>query len=98
MMHYYYGHFWWGPILMILFWIFLIMLVAWVVRAIFRERGYPGHPGMGRWQESAGPGAREILDQRYARGEISRDVYLAMKKDLNTNPATGSITYPDNPA
>ncbi len=31
---------------------------------------------------SSGPTAREILDRRYAAGEISREQYEQMKRDL----------------
>lgn len=34
-------------------------------------------------------GAREILDSRYARGEIDRDDYLRMQSDLADRSPTG---------
>lgn len=40
------------------------------------------------WQDvlpAKRPGAREILDQRYARGEISREEYERMKGDLGAS-------------
>jgi len=36
------------------------------------------------------PGAREVLGERYARGEISRDEYLRMRQDLEIE-ATAAI-------
>lgn len=36
-----------------------------------------------------GVGAREILDARYARGEIDRDDYLRMQSDLADRSPTG---------
>jgi putative membrane protein len=33
-------------------------------------------------QENAPQNAREILDQRYARGELSREQYEQMRRDL----------------
>lgn len=48
----------------------LVALVVWVVTS--SPRG----------GDSLGTGAREVLDQRYARGEIGRDEYLERKADL----------------
>lgn len=36
-----------------------------------------------------GAGAHEILDSRYARGEIDRDAYLRMRSDLADGSPTG---------
>jgi len=30
--------------------------------------------------------ARAILDERYARGELTRDEYLAMRRDIEGSP------------
>jgi putative membrane protein len=35
-----------------------------------------------------GENAQQILERRYASGEISRDDYLKMKRDLNLNSTT----------
>ena len=35
-------------------------------------------------------GALDILDERYARGEIARDEYLRMKSEIARTPATSS--------
>jgi putative membrane protein len=53
---------WWMGVAMLVFW----ALVAWVVVTLVRQsdRGSPETPG-----------AREILDARYARGEIDDDEY-----------------------
>jgi len=47
---------------------------------LFRSGGLPmcGSHGTHKSEESA----RELLDRRYARGEISREEYQQMKKDL----------------
>jgi putative membrane protein len=65
-----------GLILMVLFWGGLIALGVWLVKAIFSP-GQASHPPGG---SAASP--REILDQRYARGEITRTQYEQMKQDL----------------
>lgn len=67
-----------GIILMLLFWGALIGGGIWLVRGIF-PNGQP--PAMPTGRESLQP--HEILDQRYARGEITRDQYQTMKQDLD---------------
>lgn len=67
-----------GIIFMILFWGGLIFGGVWLVKTIFAA-------GQGNQSGPASPGrpsAREILDQRYARGEIAREQYELMKKDV----------------
>ena len=59
-------------------WIFpLIVLV--VLFLVFRGRGafMCGH-GTHKTEETA----REVLDRRYALGEIDREEYMRMKKDI----------------
>ena len=59
---------------MSLFWIALILLIVWVVRAVIGAGGGGG----------GSSNARNILDQRYARGEITRKEYEQMKKDIGS--------------
>jgi putative membrane protein len=67
---------WWG-IGMMLFWVVLLAglagLVVWLVRS-----GSPATAG------PTGTGSRpeEILRERYARGEITREQYDQMRRDL----------------
>ncbi|MDD1761616.1 MAG: SHOCT domain-containing protein [Methanothrix sp.] len=35
--------------------------------------------------------AEEVLDERYAKGEVAREVYLQMKEDLKKGPKETSI-------
>lgn len=65
-----------GLVLMLIFWILLIALGIWLVKMIMYndDRQRMSNPG--------NPSPREILDQRYARGEISREQYEMMKRDL----------------
>jgi putative membrane protein len=62
-----------GWLTMVLFWGAVIWTVVWVVR---RTTGGP----------QAGPGERpsalEIVRERYARGEISRDEFEQLRGDL----------------
>ncbi len=66
-----------GMILMVLFWGGLILLAVWIIRALFAG----GHRSTNTVPDSAS-NARQILDQRYARGEISQEQYELMKKDI----------------
>lgn len=63
--------------------IFSILLIAVIVWAViqFTGKNNPGNPF-----DTAGSGkdenALDILKKRYARGEINRDEYERMKRDL----------------
>lgn len=57
--------------MMFLFWLPVLAIGAW-----FLSR----NPSFGRQGEASS--AMEILKQRYARGEIGREEYLARKQDL----------------
>ena len=65
-------HVWWG-LANAVFWIAVVFLV---IAALGRGGRHPGGPF---WRSSA---ALDILEQRYARGEIGRDEYLQKKSDL----------------
>ena len=60
-----------GMIHMILFWVLVILGIAALVRWL---RSSPGSESGGR--------ALEILKERYARGELTREQYEQMKRDL----------------
>jgi putative membrane protein len=62
---------------MFFIWIILIVLAVFVVRGLFQSNS-PANDNRNRDQLSA----REILEQRYARGEITQDQFLQMRKDL----------------
>jgi len=66
-----------GLLLMVLFWGGLIALVIWLVRSIFPVSQQTPKPTAG-----IEPNALEILGERYARGEITREQYDMMKQDL----------------
>ncbi len=77
-------HFWWGwgwwmliPMAIpILFWAFLIAVFIWVVRRWKGKPSWPKYPG----QEPES--ALDILKKRYARGEITKDEFERMKRDI----------------
>jgi putative membrane protein len=70
-----------GGLLMLLFWGGIIALIFFAIRAFTR--------GGGRRAEQE-PRARqgetplEILKRRYAQGEITREEYMDMKRDLES--------------
>lgn len=66
-----------GLLFMALFWGVLIFGGVWLVRVLFNNRGPSQNLPLDRQ-----PGAREILDQRYARGEITQEQYELMKRDI----------------
>ncbi len=55
-----------------LFWLLLIIAIVWIVKALV------GTPQAGR-QKSA----LELLEERYARGEIERNEFEQKKRDLS---------------
>jgi putative membrane protein len=66
-----------GFVFMLIFWGGLILLAVWLVRALFST-----NTSSDRNEDGINLNARQILDQRYARGEISRAQYEIMKQDL----------------
>ena len=67
-----------GLLVMLLFWGGLIFLGVWLVRTLFA--GNTHHRPANDQDKNAT--ALEILAQRYARGEITREQYETMKQDL----------------
>lgn len=57
----------WG---MVLVWLIPILLVAGIVYALRGRNGTPGRTAL------------EILEARYARGEIDRETFLKQRADL----------------
>jgi putative membrane protein len=66
-----YGMGGWGMFAMMLVWVALLVALIWLISSLVVQ---------GR-QETQ-PGARKILEQRYANGELSREEFQQMKKDL----------------
>ena len=67
----------WGVPMMVLFWGGIIALVVWAVRS-------NASPGTGRSRDSdaASPSPLDIAKQRYARGEIDREEFERLRRDL----------------
>lgn len=72
------GYGWgYGPVHMI-FW--AVVLIAVIAAIVWLVRSMSGGPaGGGTARRSAG---LDLLEERYARGEINRDEYLQKKKDI----------------
>ncbi|SHH99953.1 SHOCT domain-containing protein [Desulfofustis glycolicus] len=68
---------WFGMIFMLLFWVLVIAGIVFLVRWLVQGRG-----GRDRFDAGTGSQAMEILKQRYARGEISKDEFESMKKEI----------------
>lgn len=76
MMGYGGGMGWGGWVGMILVWVVLIALVVWAVTRLLPARPAEGHQQPG--QETP----EEILDRRFARGEVDLETYQAQRAAL----------------
>ena len=72
----------WGPgyglfgwLMMLLFWILIIVGAALIIRWLVTETGSRS--------AAAGDTTVDILKRRYAKGEITKDQFEAMKRDLS---------------
>lgn len=67
-----------GSIFMVLFWVFLLIVLLRFLRS---DRGH-GH--WSRWHDGSHSEAKpvDILKERYAKGEITREEFHAMKKEV----------------
>lgn len=72
---------WLGFGLHSLVWILAIAVIVAVV--VWAVRAGSGSANRHRGESKTRPTALEILDERYARGEIDREDYLARKADLD---------------
>lgn len=69
----------WMWVSMVVFWSLLAVLAYYVFQGLARRAPAPG-----------GLRATEILDERYARGEISADEYRERRHTLESADARGS--------
>ncbi len=69
----------WGWVWMVVFWVIIILIITAIVRAVSHDkRHYRG----GYWRDSRGNTALDILNERYAKGEITKEEFEAKKKDM----------------
>lgn len=71
----------WGPMMLFggFFWIILLILGVMAVVWIVRASSHGGHHPPRVELSSSG---LNILEERYARGEVNRDEYLQKKRDI----------------
>jgi len=72
------GSGWWmlyGAIMMVVFWGLIIWLAVWLISRITSHE----HPGRGSERRDA----LDIAKERYARGEINKEEFDRIKKDLS---------------
>lgn len=67
-----------GLLFMLLFWGGLIVLGIWLIRALFPSANQP--PASPTERDLS---AREILNRRFARGELNREEYDLMKETIS---------------
>ena len=65
---------WGGMVFQGLFWLVIIIVVAWAIRYFLGQRG----TGI----TSRGDSALDILKRRYANGEIDKQEFKGKKKEL----------------
>ncbi len=72
-----------GMIAMAVFWVALVVLIVWLVTRTFRPGGQDRRGGTGgeqSWQETSD----EVLDRRFAAGEIDEATYHRMRETLRS--------------
>lgn len=69
------GFGWFGFVFMAIFWVGLIAVAMWLFSNLFPQKA---QTSVGNAPESP----TTILEKRYARGEISKEEFEAMRQDL----------------
>lgn len=67
-----------GGIFMILFWVAIIALVVWLISSLVSRSNSQTSSGL-----PPAESALDILKKRYARGEITKEQFDEMRRDLN---------------
>ncbi|MGV8909892.1 MAG: SHOCT domain-containing protein [Propionicimonas sp.] len=68
---------WGGMIGMVVFWVVLIAAIVWAVTRLL-----PGRPASGGATQSGQEKPEDVLDRRYARGEIDLETYQGHRAAL----------------
>ena len=75
------GHMLFGGLWMVLVWVLFIGLI--VALAVLLVRWLGGIPGGGEHHRPSGPTPRDILEERFAKGEIDKEEFEERKKHLS---------------
>ncbi len=86
-MPWFWGFGWLGLLFSLLFWLALIGFAVWLL-----QRELPNFRPRNR------PPALDLLEERYARGEISREEFLERRAVLLNQPVSGAWGAPAGPA
>jgi len=89
---------WWGPHLHGFWFVPLVFMIAMCLLAGLMARRVGGwRCGAGRigpwhsgWREGSSETPRQILDRRYASGEITKEQYQQMRRDLEDESSRSS--------
>ena len=74
---------WFGMLFMTFFWVAIIVLAIWLVSKLFSGRaGTDIAPSITPTQLTQPQTADEILKQRYVRGEITKEQFEEMRRNL----------------
>jgi putative membrane protein len=77
------GWLWFGNSLMVIFWVVVIALIVWLVYRLTRTNTTPNnHTNTTEQRRGPSQNLLEILQARYARGEINREQYETMRRNL----------------
>jgi putative membrane protein len=68
-----YGMGWFGPLIMVVFWVAVIIGIVFLIRWLVQST---------RGRAGSAESALEILKRRYAKGEIEKKEFEQKKKDL----------------
>ncbi len=73
---------WWGVLMTLAMWAIPLGLIFLFVWALAPRFGGGANAGVLRQGGGGGRAALDIIEERYARGEISRDEFQRLKEDL----------------
>lgn len=86
---------WWGDggsgwgfllslLFMLIFWTLIVAGIVLIIRSMTGRRDEEPARGAAPYRETGTPPALQVLQERYARGEIDREEFLQRKADLES--------------